>query len=217
MGEGKNVWAFVHISCLLAEHRLSVSESTGCDVSGEAPSTPTRRPHTQPPRSLQWNVSPVWGLDRAARPVRTGLSLPHPDEFTLMPKAVWGGRMFCVYYLWVGVVPLSREERLTGSLGPCVHTLARTPRRRASSEFVVRLSWRRGRNGLQLWQIGSVPAVCIRNNAEIREPFYFVFLRGSHFSSFWAQRPSKQVLTQEGKIQVSHLKDQRVSGFFEQS
>lgn len=169
---------------------MSVSQSTGSDcfwvgLRNHHPSST----HTEAPHSASQTPGveclPSVGTGQSCCPVRTGLSLPHPDEFTLMPKAIWGEGMFCIWYLWVGVVPLSREERLTGSLGPHVHTpLLGTASRRASSEFVVRHSWRTGWNGLQLWQIGSIPAVCIRNNPEIREPFYFVFLKGSHFSSF---------------------------------
>ena len=62
-------------------------------------------------------------------------------------------------------------------------------------------------NGLQLQRIRSIPAACIRNNPGIREPLYFVCLRGSCFS--WAQRSSKLALTEEGKnTGLSHLKGQ---------
>ena len=151
--------------------------------------------------------------------------------------------MFCIEYLWDGVVPLSRIGRLAGTSGlcspPCRHTDAHTQARACTHTHththtlravlstlqthrrthtgtcalhpadtdthtqaracththtpVCSAGWKASsntagggwQNGLQLQWIGSIPAVCIRNNPERREPFYFVFLRVSCFS-FWA-------------------------------
>ena len=127
--------------------------------------------------------------------------LSHPREFTLMPE-----EMFCIEYLWGKVVPLSRIGRLAGTSGLCsppyththTHTHTHTPIRSTGWKASFDTAGGGWQNGLQLQWIGSVPAACIRNNPERREPFYFVFLRGSCFS-FWAQRLSKLALTVKEK------------------
>ena len=125
--------------------------------------------------------------------------LSHPREFTLMPEEN------VVYWVFVRQSGSSLQDREAGwhlrAVLSTLHTHTHThthPIRSTGWKASFDTAGGGWQNGLQLQWIGSVPAACIRNNPERRDPFYFVFLRGSCFS-FWAQRLSKLALTVKEK------------------